>query len=323
MTDLQSQDRVEIPSNRTIVCTKWGKKPKQQAREAPLTVSVKPGTVLVNVKAACLSALDVQLCRGYLKRKVAKSTPHGLGYDFSGVVTHTSTSQGKFKVGDAVFGCLPLNQPGALSDHILVDESWCALKPESLSHDTAASLGWNCLLANAALRDLHVSLDDRVLVLGGTSSTGHLLIQLAKELFEVEWVATTSTHQDRGFCEGCGADEVFDYQASKTTHWAAPFLKTHSYDVILDCVNDPLSFKLLRRGGRQRTLLTGEQPPALFSFSCKPPAELPEPDGEVLERIAVLAVLEKIRPNVVTAKFPEAAETFLTTLPRLLVIQFD
>ena len=322
MTDPSTQVIVRIPSNKRLVCTKWGKNPRLEVVEAPLDVRVVSGTILVSVKAACLSALDVQLCRGSLKRKVPTRPPHGLGYDFAGVVSHVASPQGKFKCGDAVFGCLPLSEPGSVSDNILVNEAWCALKPEELSFSVASALGWNSLLSSAVLSDLKVTLDDRLLILGGATSTGHLLIQLAKELFEVEWVATTSTHDNRAFCEDCGADEVFDFQASKSSHWAKPFLKTHSYDVILDCVDDPLGFGLMRRGGRKSTLLTGEKPPALFSFACtRPLPALPQPDGEVLERIGILAFLGKVNPKLVSSTITQVTR-FFDDSTRLLVIEF-
>jgi len=160
-----------------------------------------------------------------------------------------------------------------------------------------------------------------------------MLIQLAKQLFEVEWIATTSTHAERGFCEDCGADEVFDFQASPQTHWASPFIKTHHYDIILDCVSDPQAFRLLSHRGKFSTLLTGETPPGWFSGlnCCKPLADLPQPDGEVLERVAVLSVLEKISPKFTACKWSDAIDHFLKELVdpplnharRLLVIQFD
>jgi len=304
---------VTIPDNRRLECTKWGTKPTLRVTTGPLEAVLAPGLIVIKTHSACFSTLDVKLCLGHFRRKFRKRPPHGLGYDFSGTVTHINDIPGRFKVGDSVFGSLPLDQPGAASDNLLVNESWCAPKPDSLSHDLASCLGSNCLLAYSALQELAVTLDDRVLVLGGASGAGHMLIQLAKELFEVEWLATTSTHAERGFCEDCGADEVFDFQVTKT-HWALPFLKTHRYDVVLDCVGDPAAFALARRG---LTLLPGEAAPGWFG--CRPQPELPRPDGEVLERLGVLAVLGKLVPRFSLCGFSDAIGKF--TDSRLLVIK--
>ena len=178
MTDHVNQ--VRIQSNKRIACTKWGPEPRLEKREASLDFKLIPGSIIINVKAASLSTLDTQLCRGFLKRKVSIRPPHGVGYDFSGVVTHIASATCKFKVGDAVFGCLPLNKPGAVAEHLMVSETYCSLKPDDISHAVACTLGWNCILAHSALSDMRVTLDDRLLVLGGTTGTGHLMIQLAK-----------------------------------------------------------------------------------------------------------------------------------------------
>ncbi len=140
-------------------------------------VEVRPGEVVVEVRSAALSQLDV-LCGLGLARKDDRAD-RGVARDFSGVVRSVSDPDLGFEVGDEVFGLCP----GALARRIAVPSGFLVRKPDLFDFDEAASIPFPFVVAKFALRDVaRLRAGERVWILSGAGGIGHALIQVARSI---------------------------------------------------------------------------------------------------------------------------------------------
>lgn len=136
-----------------------------------------PGEVVVEVRAAGLSQLDVLAGLG-LARPDSAPAP-ALGHDFAGVVTAVGEGVDDLSVGDAVVGV----QPGATARRRVVKRAFVIPMPQGLDFHEAASRAWPALVAHHALdRVGRVRAGERVLVLSAGGGVGHALVAVARSL---------------------------------------------------------------------------------------------------------------------------------------------
>jgi len=96
-----------------------------------------------------------------------------LGFDLAGYVVGRGSACNRFNVGDAVFAMAEFTQRGALAEYCVIKEERCALKPEHLSYEEAASLPLVGQTTWQALVELgHLQARQKVLILGGSGGTG-------------------------------------------------------------------------------------------------------------------------------------------------------
>lgn len=167
------------------------------------------------------------------------------GTEFSGVVAAVGREVKGFAEGDAVFGRLQDERPGAHAEYLLVPESGAvAHKPANLSHEQAAALCDGGMMAGMYLRQVDLERRPRILVNGASGAIGSAAVQLAKARgARVTAVCKTESVE---IIHGLGADRIIDYRREDFTATNAV------YDVVLDTV--PTSSlgrcrRLLREGG--------------------------------------------------------------------------
>eukprot|EP01125_Pyxidicula_operculata_P015193 TRINITY_DN5138_c0_g1_i3.p1 TRINITY_DN5138_c0_g1~~TRINITY_DN5138_c0_g1_i3.p1 ORF type:complete len:289 (-),score=60.82 TRINITY_DN5138_c0_g1_i3:87-953(-) len=161
--------------------------------------------------------------------------PSQTGKDFSGVVTSVGSSCNRIKVGDRVFGLLPIVVGNALAEYVVTEEELlCVIPPDvKISFDEAAALPLAVLTSYQALHDYaQLKKGEKVFVNGGSSGTGCFAVQLAVA-HGCPVTATCST-KNVDFVKSLGAEEVIDYTQS---NWAE-VLKGKDFDVFVDCVGD-------------------------------------------------------------------------------------
>ncbi|MCJ7590486.1 MAG: NADP-dependent oxidoreductase, partial [Woeseiaceae bacterium] len=147
------------------------------------TPTVSANTLLVAVHAAGLNPIDNIVRAGHMKEVMPISFPHVMGYDLSGVVSEVGKSISKFKVGDAVYARPNQDNAGSLAEFAIVNERELALKPQSISHEQAASIplagltAWQAIRVKAALKK-----GQKILIHAGSGGVGTLAIQIAKHL---------------------------------------------------------------------------------------------------------------------------------------------
>jgi NADPH:quinone reductase-like Zn-dependent oxidoreductase len=186
-----------------------------------------PRQVRVRVAAASLNSADLKVLewRDGASFIHGRARPHVVGYDFSGVIDEVGADVAGLHVGDAVFGFLPYarsTKTGSLAEWVLAKPEWLAKKPESVSHEDAATLGTAAVTALQGLRDeLHVRSGQRLLVHGASGGVGTFAVQIAKKL-GLSVVATASASK-LAAVRGLGADEVFDYRATAVPALPGPF----------------------------------------------------------------------------------------------------
>ena len=135
--------------------------------------------------------------------------------EFSGVIAavHESTdSESEFKVGDRVFGIIPVElqretKQGALAQYIRTDASYLARLPANVSFTQAAGFA---LAAETAWQGLFkfggLEPGQSVFINGGSSSVGCFAIQIAKAK-GCKVVASASSKNEE-YVKSWGADEV-------------------------------------------------------------------------------------------------------------------
>ena len=259
--------------------------------EAPVP-RAKKGEVLVRVHAAGVNPVDWRIRSGQFGGLIP--LPHVLGYDFSGTVAGLGDGVTGYAVGDAVFGMLPLNAPGAYAGYVAADARAIARKPERLDHRQAAALPMPALTAAQALfSTAKLQAGQTVLIHGGAGGVGHVAIQLAKA--EGARVIATGSGARRDFILGLGADEFVDYTRQ-------PFEQVVSdVDVVLDTVGEDTlerSYGVLKRGGALVSIAGQVDPAKLKSRGLTGGSILVQANGQMLDRLASLADAGRLVPTI-------------------------
>ena len=167
-------------------------------RNAPnvmrLTEIEKPvptaGQVLVKIHSVSLNAAE------YRSMQMAIGPRSGIyGADIAGRIEAVGPDTKKFKIGDAVFGDLSLNDFGGLAEYVAAPEILLAAKPDTVSFEQASAVPMASLTALQGLRDKgKIKSGDRVLIVGASGGVGLFAIQLAK-YFGTHVTAVCSTRK--------------------------------------------------------------------------------------------------------------------------------
>lgn len=221
-------------------------------RGAEIPSELVTGHVFVKVLAVSIGPFDLGFLYPGLSKYFTKSRcPNGVGSDFSGTVVAVGDSVNRFKVGDEVFGVLadPVRERSG-SEYISVHESVCAMKPGNISHEEAASLAFDLMMAERTLRIVKTSNADSILITGGISNIARLLTQLASSsMFDsVEWVAASvDCIGDKEYSESFGVAETFT-TSSCEGKWSEPFqsgINRKVYNVVIDTIGESKQAKRL------------------------------------------------------------------------------
>lgn len=206
--------------------------------------SRKANFVLIDVKAAGVNPVEVEMRAGNLRAVLPYSFPQVPGFDVSGVVRE-APADSRFKPGDEVYARLPNHAPGAYAERAVVPEALLTKKPVTLSHVDAASLPtialttWQSFFERARLKR-----GERILIHAGAGGVGTFAIQLAKHIGA--HVTATASSSNLDLLHHLGADRAVDYTHERFEHFGP-------YDVIYDCVGGDLierSILGLAPGGR-------------------------------------------------------------------------
>lgn len=219
---------------------------KERTIDAP-----KGRGILVEIHASSMNPHDWKFYGQFEKlyQKTSLFPEMLLGHDLSGVVIAIGEKVKHFEVGDEIFAMSA--KTGAFGEHLVIDERMAARKPESLSHEEAASIPMAALTAWQAFLITKLKVDDKVLVIGGSGGVGIFAIQIAKALgAEVTTVCSTANID---LVKGFGADHVVDY---KTEDF-------HGLDVEFDIIFDVIGGEdssacqnILKKDGRFITTST-------------------------------------------------------------------
>ena len=210
-------------------------------RERPLPV-VRPGHVVVRVRAAALNPKDVLTRAGKYPWLAGRSFPKRVGYDWAGEAVSVGAGVHGVREGDALYGMIQAWRGGACAEYALVRADELAPRPAGLAWGAAAALPLASLTALQALRDLGaLAAGQRVLLNGASGGVGVHAIQIAKAFGA--HVTTLTSAATAELARSLGADETLDYAT-----WS-PRATPAGYDVIFDIFGN-------RRFADLRPLLT-------------------------------------------------------------------
>lgn len=198
--------------------------------------SPRTGEVLIKVHAASLNAYDWHLLEAnpFFTRILAgvfKPKNTILGADIAGVIVAAGNNAVKFKVGDAVYGCLEGCGKGGLAaggfaEYVCARQTNLAPKPPELTFEEAAALPMASVTAMQAVRDqAKLTPGQSVLINGASGGVGLFAVQIAKALgAEVTGICRTESIET---VRAAGADSIIDYKKE-------PVIGNQQYDAVID-----------------------------------------------------------------------------------------
>ncbi|KAF1316359.1 Reticulon-4-interacting protein 1, partial [Globisporangium splendens] len=217
--------------------------------DVPQVAPLPSSHVRIKVHSAALNPADYKIVtiaqRFFAVHPIPP--PYPIGFDLAGTVVEVGADVTDYKVGDAVYGMANPDNYGSFAEYIALDQQFLAKKPEQLTFNEAAGIPLVSLTSYQAL--VHygkVTAGSRVLILGGSSGTGIVAVQIAHALGA--YVIATTSARNADFVKSLGADETIDYTSQK---WV-DVLSAHSLDAIYDCGMEPESWN----DGAQRVLKT-------------------------------------------------------------------
>jgi NADPH:quinone reductase-like Zn-dependent oxidoreductase len=182
----------------------------------------KDNEVLVKIHAASANPADWHTMRAtpFLARLVNgffKPKNHKLGVDLAGHVEGVGRTVTQFRVGDDVFGCMPLNEMSSFAEYTCVKEDALVLKPANMTFEQAAAVPLAAFTALQGLRDTgHIQSGQKVLINGASGGVGTFAVQIAKS-FGAEVTGVCST-RNLDMVRSIGADHVIDYTREDFTN---------------------------------------------------------------------------------------------------------
>lgn len=262
------------------------------------------GQILVSVRAASVNPVDFKIRSGKYPSVREDRLPYTPGRDVCGIVTTCGAQATRFRVGDEVFGMVPVFG-GGYAQQVVLDERAAAHKPARLDHVHAAAIPLAGQTAHQGLfRHGQLRAGETILIHGGSGGVGHFAIQFAKA--KGARVLTTVSTEHVEFARSLGADVVIDYKTQRFEEVAK------SVDMVFDLIDGETrerSWALLNKGGRLISTLTAPSQDRAKSLGVTAMRYTVEPDGDELAEIGKLAESSKLQPHI-QATFPleQAAE---------------
>lgn len=200
--------------------------------------------VLVKVLAAGVNPLDNMITRGEVKMIVPYKTPLIAGNEVVGIIEQVGSKVSNFKLGERVFGRLPLDSIGAFAEYVAVDAEALAKVPEYLTDEEAAGVPLTALTIMQALDLMGAKAGQTLFISGGTGSVGAMAIPLAKA--KGLTVITNGGADSRDRVLELGADQFFDYKTEDYTEFLS------NIDLVLDTLGGSETEKqmtIMKQGG--------------------------------------------------------------------------
>ena len=225
---------------KAVLCKAFGP-PESLTLEEIADPNLKKDEVEVSIRATALNFPDVLMVEG--KYQSLPSFPFSPGGEFSGVITDTSTTNQKFKVGDEVFGA---TGHGCLAEKIAISVDKLKIKPKGMSFEWAAGLSTTYGTSYYALKQrAQLSKGETLLVLGAAGGVGLAAVQLGK-IMGARVIAAASSDEKLEIAKNHGADELINYSDGELKEKVKALTNGHGADVIYDPVGGALFDQCMR-----------------------------------------------------------------------------
>jgi len=209
------------------------------------TPSITDKEVLVKVTAAGVNPLDNMISRGEVKMIVPYKLPQTAGNEVVGIIEETARQVKNLKVGDRVFGRLPLDHIGAFAEYVAVDSQALAKVPDYLSDEEAAAVPLTALTIMQALDLMGAQAGKTIFISGGTGGVGSMAIPIAKA--KGLTVITNGAGDSAERVLNLGADRFIDYKTEDYTK------TVRQVDYVLDTLGGAETEKqmsIMKKGGQ-------------------------------------------------------------------------
>lgn len=180
-------------------------------RETP---TAKGRDLLIKIDAIAVNPVDTKI-KASLGDRVEQARI--IGWDACGTVIDTGSECNLFKTGDKVFYSGDVTRDGCYASHQLVDERIVGKAPKNLSAEQSAAMpltsitAWEALFSRMRIR-AELDKGKTILIIGGAGGVGSIAIQLAKQVGQLNVVATASRQESIDWCYELGADHVINHQ---------------------------------------------------------------------------------------------------------------
>ena len=288
--------------------------------DAPMPV-VRPGDVLLRVRATGITPAELTWDETYQNADGTPRIPGILGHEPSGVVEQTAPDVTDFRAGDELYGLADFPRDGAAAEFAAVRAANLAFKPRGIPHAQAAALPLAALTAWQALFE-HARLDagQSVLIHGGAGGVGTLAVQLAR--WRGARVIATASARDTALVRALGADDVIDYHAARFED------SLRDIDVVLDTIGGETrerSWPVLRKGGVLVTLVSPIPPDVAGQHGVRSVFFIVSGNRKQLDQITGLVDAGKLKPVISEvlplARAREAFEQGAGHAPGKIVLQ--
>ena len=203
--------------------------------------SVKPGHVVVKVKASAVNFPDVLMIEG--KYQSLPDFPFSPGGEFSGVVSEVGADVEQWQVGDEVFGSLG---HGCFAEKVLVRASALRAKPASMSYAVASGISTTYGTSYYALKQrANLQPGETLLVLGAAGGVGLAAVELGKAM-GARVIAAASSDEKLAVAKAAGADELINYSDGQLKEKVKALTDNRGADVIYDPVGGELFDQCMR-----------------------------------------------------------------------------
>ncbi|MEL7248157.1 MAG: zinc-binding alcohol dehydrogenase family protein [Bacteroidota bacterium] len=209
--------------------------------------------ILVDVKAIAVNPVDYKI-RQLMQPEAGEWKV--LGWDAAGVVKAVGEEVSLFQVGDEVWYAGDLLRSGTYAQYQLVDERIVGRKPAQLSFSDSAALPLTSLTAWELLFDrMQVAKDDTsksILVIGAAGGVGSIMVQLLKQLTQLQIIGTASRAETTSWLKELGADHVINHRNKLSEELAQQNLPEPDYIVSLNATEQHLEeiIKVIKPQGR-------------------------------------------------------------------------
>ena len=207
--------------------------------------NIMDNQVLVKVTAAGVNPLDNMISRGEVKLIVPYNLPQIAGNEFVGIIEQIGNKVVNFRLGDRVFGRLPLNNIGAFAEYIAVDSVALAKVPTYLTDVQAAAIPLTSLTVMQAFELMEIKRNHTIFISGGTGGVGGMAIPIAKA--KGLTVITNGNKENEERVLALGADQFIDYQSQDYTQILS------NVDYVLDTLGGMETEKqmsIMKKGGQ-------------------------------------------------------------------------
>lgn len=209
--------------------------------------------LLVEIKAIAVNPVDYKVRQGM---KAEGDQWKVLGWDAAGIVKAVGAEASLFEVGDEVWYAGDLSRSGNYAEFQLVDERIVGRKPSNLTFGEAAALPLTTLTAWELLFDrMEVEKQNPnkgILVIGAAGGVGSIMIQLLKQLTQLQIIGTASRDVTTAWLKDLGADHVINHRKLLSEEFAQYGLTAPDYVVSLNATEQHIDeiVKLIKPQGK-------------------------------------------------------------------------